>query len=135
MNNFEFSIVCPDCRKKMHVGGTLEAKSITTTGAAPAKAKKPKPKKKPAAKKKTASKKKPTKGGGYDEDLQKLFKLKSGGPAEDIKLSPSEQRDPAVAMKKMEEAAKKDRQNAKNNPDPLKKINEWLSGGNNPFSE
>ena len=133
MNNLDFNIVCPDCEKKIHICGTLEVKSLSTSGIAPTKFKKQK--KKSVAKKKTPAKKKAPKKGKYDKDLEKLFKLNAGAPTENFELAPTEAGNSAAALQRMSEAAKKYKKDIKNLPSLEKKIQDWLSGGSNPFSE
>tara|TARA_Y100000310_G_C20522890_1_gene734566 strand:- start:612 stop:1028 length:417 start_codon:yes stop_codon:yes gene_type:complete len=137
MNDFHIDITCPDCNKKILVEGDLNFRLMPSTTQTPIidpPLKPKKQKKKITKKKKSSPKSKVPKKGKYDKDLEKLFKLKAGGPIEDIKLLPSEAGNSGEAIKRMEEAAKKMRKDSKNNPSMEKQIQDWLSGGENPFS-
>ena len=141
MNNFDFNITCPDCKKNIHVNGVLKAENLpiaeveVVPECGPKKQKKKGPLKKKSSPRKKAPKKKVPKKGKYDEDLKKLFKINTAAVPEKLELSPGEVGSSKEAIKKMEEAAKRSRKNAKKQPDPLQKIQDWLSGGANPFSE
>jgi hypothetical protein len=139
MNDFHIDITCPACEKKILVEGNLSfipstQNCISEESAVPP-TKPRKQKKKIVAKKKATAKKKTSKKGKYDKDLEKLFKLNAGAPAENLKLAPTEAGNSAAALQRMSEAAKKNKKDIKNLPSLEKKIQDWLSGGSNPFSE
>ena len=83
MSSFNINLKCPDCKKELLIEGkarlAVGAKKVKATGAK---------KKSTSSKKSTTARKRPPKKGKYDEDLEKLIKLKGGGSTEEIKLSP-----------------------------------------------
>jgi len=138
MSHVEINIVCPDCKGKILLGGNVEIKSITMAPATIAKTKVQKikaPPKKAVSKKKKITKKKVPKKGKYDKDLEKLFKLKSGGPAEDLELALEEKVDSKEVMKKISDAAKKTKKELRKTSSVENKIESFLSGDTNPFNE
>jgi hypothetical protein len=130
MSSFNINLKCPDCKKEL----LIEGKATLAVGGKKAKVGAAK-KKSTSSKKSTTPRKRTPKKGKYDEDLEKLIKLKRGGSGEEVELSPQEQKDPKLTLKKMEEAAKASRKKNKSGGSLDGQIQTWLSGGPNPFSE
>jgi len=124
------NLKCPDCKKELLIEGRVKIAIGAKQKRVAATKKRPAP-----AKKSVSTRKRAPKKGKYDEDLEKLTKLKRGDSTEEVKLSPQEQKDPKLTLKKMEEAAKASRKKNKSGGSLDGQIQDWLSGGPNPFSE